>query len=917
MKEYEKMSLEGVWRFSLDDENKGEDYGWFNSYLNDTINLPGTTDEACKCEFSYEAPTSKLSRLYPFTGPAWYQRSLTIPEKWEDKYIELFLERTKKTRVWIDEKYAGECTKFGVPHIYNLSEYLTPGTHTVTVMVDNRPDYSIYPMSVFNSHQMTDETQTNWNGIIGKIELHAMDKIYIENARIVPKPSDRNVTVYLSVQNKTGEFAELKVRLASYIPSNSSDMSICLYGTGMESEETTLKLEYEMSSNILCWDEFNHVLYQMEIDLSAVAGELTYSHSMKVDFGMREFCSTGGRFLCNGNQVFLRGKNDACVFPLTGYPPMDVEGWRKMFRISKSYGINHYRFHSWCPPEAAFTAADLEGIYMQPEISLLGMQFEEPGDEGFNSNYENWVAETGESILTVYCNHPSFVMLSMGNEMGGRRSMMKRLIERFRALHPEMLYAQGSNNFFWDPSYAEGDDYWTTMRTKKVGGEVRASFGHSDLPLGYMQQKITPSTMHDFSQAAAGLPVPVISHETGQYQVYPDYDEIQKYTGVLHPRNLKIFQERLKKAGMLGQAKDFFNASGKLSAICYREDIESALRTDGLGGFQMLDLQDFPGQGTALVGMLDAFMDSKGIIEPEKWREFCSDMVLLARFEKYTWTSNEMFNARIEVFNYGKEDIVNGKIFAELYLDGQIAGSTVLEGVNARHGNLSSAGIIEIPLFCGDACRVELVLKLKGSNIKNSYPLWVYKPEVPISFYGDSVVTRNIEEAKKALSEGKNVLLFPLLGKIWNSIEGYFSSDFWCYSMFKKACIFKGVPYSPGTLGILCNPQHPALLNFPTEFHSNWQWWSIVTYSRPIILDNTKTCYKPIVQVIDNVERNHKLGLIFEAQVGNGRLLVCASDLPSHMDKPEVRQLMHSLLRYIESGDFHPEYEIDIDSILM
>jgi len=158
----------------------------------------------------------------------------------------------------------------------------------------------------------------------------------------------------------------------------------------------------------------------------------------------------------------------------------------------------------------------------------------------------------------------------------------------------------------------------------------------------------------------------VIGHETGQFQVYPNFREIEKYTGVLKARNFEIYQRRLKDAGMLDQADDFVRASGALSVLCYREDMETALRTPGFGGFQLLDLQDFPGQGTALVGILDAFMESKGLITPEKWRNFCNDVVPLARLEKYTWTNAEEFSARLQVANYSNRNYTDTPLHWQL-----------------------------------------------------------------------------------------------------------------------------------------------------------------------------------------------------------------------------------------------------------
>jgi hypothetical protein len=66
---------------------------------------------------------------------------------------------------------------------------------------------------------------------------------------------------------------------------------------------------------------------------------------------------------------------------------------------------------------------------------------------------------------------------------------------------------------------------------------------------------------------------------------------------------------------MLDWADDFFYTSGKLSVQCYKEELEAAARTKRLAGYQILDIQDFSGQGTALVGILDAFMDNKGHVQ--------------------------------------------------------------------------------------------------------------------------------------------------------------------------------------------------------------------------------------------------------------------------------------------------------------
>ena len=420
--------------------------------------------------------------------------------------------------------------------------------------------------------------------------------------------------------------------------------------------------------------------------------------------------------------------------------------------------------------------------------------------------------------------------------------------------------------------------------------------------------------MVDFSKSIDGIPVPVIGHETGQFQVYPDYRELPQYTGVLKACNMEIFRERLKAAGMLDQAGDFVRASGALSAICYREDIEAALRTPGMGGFQLLDIQDFPGQGTALIGMLNVFMESKGIIEPEAWRQFCCETVPLLRMRKYTWTTAENFTGRVQIAHQGPAVISAAHVTAT-FTDGK--GGTVARiafpAADIRPGTLTDIGECRLPLATVAAPqKLTLTVAIEGTKYINSYPIWVYPGEVDTTVPKDVMLTDSYvaDATQKHLAAGGSVLLLPKLDKLPLSVEGSFQTDFWS-PMFAEAARKRGGKVPPGTLGILCDPNSPALAGFPTEFHSNWQWWHLVKNSRPIIFDETPADYRPLVQVIDNFVTNHKLGLIAETKVGKGKMLICAIDLLGNQDKPEARQLLRSLLDYASTPAFAPAAELD------
>ncbi len=889
------VNLAGQWRFALDVNNAGIKDKWFEKTLDDTIQLPGTTDENRKGTLNNARETSRLTRVYTFAGSAWYQRDINIPAEWSNKRITLFLERTKNSRIWVDGNGLGSQNSLVAPHIYSLGP-LSTGRHQLTLRINN----SEYP-PIGDPHQNSDQTQTNWNGVIGKIELAAADPIYIDEVQVYPDVAAKTVKVRVSVINTIGLTANSTLTLkASKTQGTQQEVKPVSIHFPAGDKPAVVEVNYPLGDNAQYWDEFSPVLYRIAVSLDASSAGKKYADNKEVVFGLREFKAKGTQFNINGRTTFLRGKHDACVFPLTGYPPMTVEGWLKVFNIAKSYGINHYRFHTWCPPEAAFEAADQAGIYMEPELPNWA-NFGEP-------NHDNFCLAEGERLLKTFGNHPSFVMLALGNELGGKQELMAPVVRQLRLLDSRHLYAQGTNNWFGmvDPN----DDFWVSWQVRWQ--KIRGSYAAVDTPLGHIQIG-PPGTDKDYTREIKGITVPVISTEIGQYQIYPGYREIDKYTGVLRARNFEIFRDRLKQNGMLDQADAFFRASGALAVLCYREDIEAALRTRGFGGFQLLDLQDFPGQGTALVGILDAFMDSKNLIEPALWRRFCCETVPLIRMSKYTWTAGETFNAKAQVANFGPSDINDAMCVWNLR---NFQRGTTLSGQlpvqNISQGTLMSLGDINVPLKdIASPTKLTLMFAIIGTKFINSYDIWVYPDKVDTSA-GNVIISRKYDDAtREALSVGKSVLLIPEANDLNNSLPGMFAPDFWNYGMFKKLAEERKVPVAPGTLGILCDPNHPALTDFPTEFHSNWQWFNLLQNSRTIILDAMPAGYRPIVQVVDNLERAKKLGNVFEVKIGKGKLLVCSINLPAIQDKPEARQLLHSLLRYMNSDRFEPKTTID------
>ncbi|MFB6201679.1 MAG: sugar-binding domain-containing protein [Halorhabdus sp.] len=911
--ETEVLDLAGQWTVCLDPEGRGVDAGFFDETFAETIQLPGTTDEARLGKRNTDAPRAHLSREYEYVGPAWYARDVKVPSSWDGSHIELTMERTRETTVWIDGDRVGTNDSLTTAQRYDVTDSIEPGTNRIVVRVDNDAEF-MRSTGVQQSHMASEHTQTNWNGILGDITLTARPPVSVNDVQVYPEPRSDSADSWVvrttaSIVNETDE--QVRATIQGFVQSDGSTF----HEADLVSEEIRLPPETETETELsvtldepAVWDEFDPALYTLSLTVTP-EGERA-GHRCTGTFGLRTFEPDGTQFSVNGKTVFLRGKVDCCVFPETGYAPMDVGAWRDVFRTARRYGINHYRFHSWCPPEAAFTAADELGIYLQPELPLWN-----PEDSFADDDMYEYYQREQTRILDAYGNHPSFVLFALGNELYGDRDRMAELVAQGQAHDPRQLYAQGSNNFYNDPDLPDGDDFWVSYRTGSADeDDVELRGSHPDHYHGHVNNEY-PSTDHDYSETIESYDVPIVSHEIGQYQSYPNFEETEKYTGVLEPRNLETFESHLEAVEMGELAPEFVDASGALQVECYREEIEAALRTEGFGGFQLLDLQDFPGQGTALVGILDAFMDDKGFIAPEDWREFCSPIVPLVRLPSRTFVEDDELVAHVQVAHYGPETLESATVEWRLKSGSTVVSTGSTSGQTLDQGALHDVGTIEVGFEECDAPQaLELEVELSGVGATNRYDVWVY-PETGIEREQDEiVVAQSLSAARDELESGEDVLFFPDHDSLRMSVGGAFQPDFWNYSHFKD----RG---NPGTLGLLIDDEHPALSTFPTAIHSDWQWWPIVKNARPMVLDDmpdkyvsldeSSQGYLPIVQAIDNCYENRKLGILFEMEVLDGNLLICTSPLLD-LPHPEAHQLYRSLRSYVASDEFRPPQDIPI-----
>lgn len=878
-----KIDLSGQWQVKLDAEKQET----MPQAYPETMMLPGTTSAAGLGMPNPAKERGCLTDAYRFEGAVWFMRTFTAGD-WTGEQTMLTLERTRKTTVYLDGRPIGHQESLCTPHRYFLPP-VHAGEHTLVIRVDNTD----YPTR--GGHLTSPDTQSNWNGITGEISLTVAHTL-LTDLTVCPDLRRGCLRVHGHIIGAPDGVAGIVLpgQMEHLLP----------YRRGVLDGECPLK------GNEAFWDEAHPEIHTISIDLDGDVYETT--------FGLRDVRTVGRRLLINGRETFLRGKVDNLLYPKTGYTPTDVASWMTILGIAKEYGINHYRYHTACPPDAAFTAADLLGVYMAPELPFWGTVAEE-GEEGYDERERDFLFQEGFRILREYGHHPSFLWLSLGNELWGSKDVLNRMMRAYREADDTKLYSSGANNYQFVPDVLDEENVFVGVR---LGRErlIRGSYAMCDAPQGIVQMtapesasnydaSIVPETLGqsgeagkvqiqygtgvkevDAQSADALIPdVPVISHEVGQYVFYPDFSEIPHYTGPLKPRNIEAMRENLERAGLYGEHEAFFRQTGHLAVDCYKREIETLLRSREVSGFQLLDLQDYTGQGTALVGVLNAMMENKGLISAEEWREFCAGTVVLGEFASFTGVMGEDIRFDVQISECDPEK--QHTCIRCTLMDGEreLYACDVTPG--ARQGRLTDAVSVTFPAECyRDAMQeritgLTVVLTLEDGT-RNHYPIWLIPPiDIRITREGiekDGRMVAFVSAEEKA--DGAAIVVPSAEGQL----PAEYCTDFWCYPMFRSISESMGKPVPVGTMGLSIDTASPLLKRFAQEDYTTPVWYAILQTAH---VQRLPADIHPAVQMIDNTERCARLGILYQ-QDGLWYLTARLWEKP---DDPTVRALAWSL----------------------
>ena len=956
---YMRILLNGKWHVVLEDGTTGQ------------MDLPGTLDENgighrdvganqwhpdavlgnAAGEIDKDAPiATRFTRRHTYEGEARISRKITVPDYGTDRLFVL-AERARALRLLVD----GEaCSVFrqgtlSTPYIFELTG-AAPGEHEFTFLSDN--SYPGMPKAaICYSSAATDETQTNWNGILGECSMYTRPQNFIDSLRVYPravKKEEKNkaggyvldVCVELAPGSKK-VYKDAKIILqsealaAGELEDTQTLTEIISYsgeglaeaGTDKEENPKTMEIWFRdlpLRENVKLWDEDEGNLYEMAVTLDngmSAEDKGGSTAECRTRFGIRSFGDNGsGRLALNGRAIFLRGEANCAEYPETGHPPMTIPEWKEMLLKYRSYGINFVRFHSHCEPEAAFAAADELGMLLQPELSHW-----DPKDAfGTEESYRYYRAELVD-LLKTYANHPSFVMLTLGNELQAQdegRERMRELVRTAKRMDPTRLYANGSNAFYGEEGCDPESDFYTSQSCKDV--VIRGTFSGMR---GYLNENY-PSADRTYDEAMAEIrkeyQKPVFSFEVGQFEVLPDFEELESFHGISDPVNLKLIKKRVEERGLLPTWEKYVEATGELSRLAYREEIEAAMRTRELSGISLLGLQDFPGQGTALVGMMNSHLEPKpyDFARPERFREFFQECRILVKLPHYTYEAGERLIAEVEAANFGKRNIEgvfcwtlagkksvseNGNCEpAEIKSKNTvIATGEDTEITICRPGSYTEVGSLDIPLDFVEK-NTALTLKVRIGDSISAYPIWVYRKTTPVC--PENVYeTRAFDvKTREILQNGGRVYLSPDADKesLPNSIKTQFTTDFWSVGTFAD---------QEGGMGQLIDTEHPIFKEFPTDFHTDWQWWIMAT-KRAVILPHPM---KTIITEMDSYAFLRPMAQMIEFRCLKGKVLLSTMELHKSQQYPEVRALQASIYTYLSGENFEPAEEITEEELSM
>ncbi len=921
-----KIELNGTWNFSLDPKNDQDWVGPDAALPQDTIQIPGSIEEQGYGQSSTHFPIGTWKKDREYEGIAWFVKEIEIPENINQNNLYLELKGVRWiTQLWIDGNYVGTEDSLSTIQRYEITPFVKAGKkHRFVIRLDNQMHLPLQESHIHSYH-----TSTHWGGITGGIQIISELPHTIQDVKVKTEINPKLVHFEVEVdrincedRNNWSMCIHIYDQNNTLIKSNESNI---LDKTSVLQLTKSIQIELDEAKT---WSPNEPYLYHAEIVLLYNGKQYD---TKSVRFGLRTISTENNQILLNEIPVFLTGYVDCCIFPQTGYPEWDIEHYRKQFSVVKSYGFNHVRLHGWTPPEPFWQAADEAGMLVQTELPHWSKQYTKSESQA-PEEVHTFLTRELKRVIRSLKNHPSFVMLSMGNELIAEdgHPQLNELVYLARQLDSSRIYTDNTGHGQLPSQSREGDFFVPTLNWH---------------PPYNIDHAATADTTTDYGEVTRLEKNPLIAHEHGQFTMYVRPEEETKYQGILKPHWLESINKTLESKRITSRTNEFIESTGIHLIRSLKENMEKARRTPNLSGIQLLDIRDFPGQGHATVGILDVFWDSKNVVEPNKFRQFNEQTVLLMRSKKRTFYNDEEIAVSIELSHFGLPvDTADFKWSLNIDKNVWKQGETIINDIPGT-GNIDLIKINE-EISVNEAKKVtlEASIIINGITFKNEWDFWVFPrqqltekpertwtniPELRSALFGarvektiglDEHSFKKEKDVDLAITDqiGRDVLQFLVDGgKVWLMAKENGQHDevltrylpiFWNYLWF---------PEQVGTTMGMRIHSHPVFDEFPNDGHSDWGWYHLVDRTIALNLELTPNV-KPIIEVIDNFNRSKKLAYVYEVNVGRGKLFVSTLNLTDRkmMKSPESHFLLFKIIEYLKSSNFQPDSSISVGELI-
>lgn len=716
----EVVSLDGIWSFATDPENRGEAEKWFepaaklpamplSGYAptaNGTIRVPGIWDNQ-----GYGKETDKVR--HNFVGKGWYRRQVEIPQTWAGRRVFLLITGASRySKVWVDAHFLGEHIGCLSVQEYDMTEFATPGTTvTVAIQVDSKQRWAVD--SLYGTFSLADFMDIEWGGIWGHVRMEARSDAWLSDLFVQPDVPGSSCSASATLSGKAGLADTAKLAVFDKAGRCVLEVGVPV-DSGMAAGQTIV-VKASLSGAEL-WTPEAPTLYTGRLSLMK-GGEVL--DAVESPFGMRQFAIDGPYFLLNGKRLMLRGYGDDHIYPEEMAMPSDKEVHLRRLRIIKSYGFNHVRHHSAIMPPEYYDACDEIGMISTAEFPIcyhialpgVGTKWRELVPAGtdpaaaLDTYRREWTA-----VVRQYRNHPSIISWVMGNELGQYDSLPKP-----RALFADIARKYDPRRFFIDSDGVA----WTVLHDPKNDRDMLDFY-----TIQFDDPGANPIDVPGKFNSPRPLK-PSISHEAGNYVTFSRPDLIDQFRHNIKPFWLTENMAALKKLGYLQEAEQWAEKSERLYALLHKYNVEAIRKNRYLSGYHWWLFQDY---WTSSNGIVDHYFRPKSIASGDVLK-FNNDVVLLQDGLPRTYRGKNRLELKLLVSNFSPGALQGSLRWRVNVGDRSVADEQHALSKPVPQGELVEVGRIDVAMPEVESparLKITLALAAEGRQLSNDWTSWLY-----------------------------------------------------------------------------------------------------------------------------------------------------------------------------------------------